>query len=130
MAGYEAPVTVFTLKFEDHPGLEVKARSVAFGKLLSLADDLEAIKGNVNDFGMIKNLVDTFVKSLKSWNVMRDGEPVTCDRNGFDSLEFGFAMEILEAWSDAIGGGVSIPLGRTSNDGSQSEVPPIAMETL
>lgn len=131
MAGFEVPVHVFQLEFEKYEGIEVKARSVQFGKLLEVADQLDAVKGDgVTDFAAVRELVKTFGKSLKSWNLTSEGELIPCDLAGFYSLDFTFAMDILQAWSNAIGGAMPDPLGVGSSDGLPSVAPMIQMETL
>ncbi len=130
MAGFEAPIHVFQLEFDHYDGLEVKARGVQFGKLLELTDQLDALKGELENFAPVKGLVDTFTASLKSWNITSEGEPVPCNRAGFDSLDFTFALEIVSAWAEAISGKASDSTVGKSNGGSQSEEPPILMETL
>jgi hypothetical protein len=127
----EAPVYVFQLEFEQYPELEIKARSVQFGKLLNIADQLDTIKDeSVTNFASVRELVTTFAESLKSWNLTDEGKPIPCNLAGFYSLDFRFAMEILRTWSSAIGGEVSDPLEGGSNNGSPSVAPMIQMETL
>jgi hypothetical protein len=120
--GYKRPQTVYRLKFEEHEGLEVRAVGVPLGQMLDIAEQADAVKaGTVTDFGQVRELLDLFAKSLRSWNLEEeDGAAVPCTRDALLEQEFPFVLDILGAWSEAIAS-VPAPLERRSTDGPRSE---------
>ncbi len=129
--GYEVQETIYKLHFEGHDGLEVKTRAVAMGVLLSLADQLSAVRGGgMDSFAEVKELVNWFTDSLHSWNLTRGGAPIPCTREEFLALDMPFAMDIFGAWAEVMSGRVPDPLEQKSTGGSQSVERSIKMETL
>jgi hypothetical protein len=137
VGGYEAPTTAFALRFEDHPGLEVKATSVplgVFSKLSRLAD----LAGGATDatlakaaegLGELDDLLVTFGEALVDWNVTIKGEPVPPTYEGVCRLDFPFALELIFGWMDAIGG-VEAPLAKRSPSGGPALAASLQMEPL
>lgn len=135
--GYEAPTSTFLLRFEDHPGLEVRARSVPLGvftQLASLADvvehkddhDLAALASGLGELG---TLFDNFGDALVEWNVTINGQSVPATPDGVRRLDVPFALELIFAWMDAIGG-VEAPLARRSPGGGHALAGSLPMEPL
>lgn len=129
--GFEVPETLYVLQFEQYAGIEVKCKAVAIGVLLSVAEQAELLKaGGASSFNDVKELLQVFLDSLDSWNLDRKGVAIPANKEGFLGLEMKFAMDILGAWSDAMGGDVDDPLEQGSTNGLQSAERSIKMETL
>lgn len=152
---YRRQRKIYTITWpEDHElaDLEIRARSVPLGHFLELMDAADAMDGvetgDVSSMdelptgvvGAARKLVDGFAGALISWNLDQpvldengeetdDDEPVPATREGILGQDFGFALEVIQAWMGAIGD-VAGPLGQTSNGGKPSEAPPLPMEPL
>lgn len=137
VGGYEAPTTAFALRFEDHPGLEVKATSVPVGmftRLTKLAD----MAGDASDATLARaaegiseldELLHAFGDALVDWNVQVKGEAVPATYEGVCRLDFPFALELIFGWMDAIGG-VEAPLAKRSPSGGPALAASLQMEPL
>ena len=124
--GYEYAPPTYKLVFEDHPGLEVKARSVELGDYLDFIDILEQggfTKENV------RGLFEKFAGFLVSWNLERDGEPVPLTADALYRLDIKFVREIIDGWREGMEG-VEAPLEQSSDDGQPSLAASIPMESL
>lgn len=118
-------------------GLEVKTRSVPLKTALRLMHLSSAAEKGV---GQIEEMLDVFAGALVAWNLEDDvlgddgqptGEkiPVPATREGLESQEIDFVMEIVLAWQDALMA-VSGPLGKKSSAGARSLEASMPMETL
>lgn len=124
--GYRREPTIYHLTFEEHPGLEVFARSVSIEEYLSiakLADQMTTKPGEEQ----IKELFTWFAKRLVKWNVEdEDGKPVPPTVKSLMGEELGFAMKLVMAWVNKVVG-VSAPLPTASVAGASSPDPMEAM---
>lgn len=132
--GYKRPSTIYKLNFTDPDmeGLEVEARSLPLGKLMSVIKLAEAASGSdgVRDVEAADELFSVFCTALVRWNLEdEDGTPVPQTLDGLYTQDFGFALAIVIAWIDAIAG-VSGPLDSSSDDGKRFPAVSIPMETL
>jgi hypothetical protein len=120
---------VYRLVFEDPDlkGLEVKARSVAVGKLLQISELKELRNsGELDGDGIAKtrDLLKIFADALVSWNLEVDitvnGEvitqPVPATLDGLLEQDLDFVLQIIEAWMEAVTS-VSKSLGKASPSG-------------
>lgn len=132
---------VFKLKFADPEmnGLEVRARSVPLRVALRL---MRLSTGERQNMGadQVEEMLDVFSGALVSWNLEDDvlgedgqptGEkvPVPATREGLESQDMDFVMDIVLAWQDALMA-VSAPLAKTSPNGARSLEASMPMETL
>ena len=131
--GYEPPAKQYQLKFEDHPGLEVLCESLTIGEFMSvaaLADKISVSGTAATDAsGAVEDLLTTFASHLVSWNVTKDGQPVTSDLAGVKTQNLDFILEIILAWVGAIAS-VDIPLPQASNGTGTSVEASMPMEAL
>lgn len=131
--GYRPKAKVYNLTFDDHPGLEVKARSVDTATFMEIA----ALADRPGDPGTdeLDILYVKFADVLVSWNLEyfdehpKAGEPVPTTLDGLLSQDFDFVQEIILGWMEAVGG-VAAPLDQRSTDGSLSLVESLPMEPL
>jgi hypothetical protein len=113
--GYKPERKLYTLKFDDHPGLVVRARSCSTKVFFDVAALADLENPTDNDLQM---LFKEFSNVLMSWNLEdEDDQPVPVTLDGLLSQEFDFVMEIIQAWMEAVGG-VSTPLEPPSKDGA------------
>jgi len=119
MAKYTAPTGVRKIKFEDHPGLIVHARSIPLGELMRIT---ELVDQGLGDVGAFREALGMFAKALLGWNLVDDDDadiPATLE--GLIGLDAGFSLELMEGWMTSIAG-VSAPLAEKSPSG---EMPPL-----
>lgn len=125
--GYKPSRTLYRLKFEDHPGLEVVARSTSVEKLMGLAGIVEKVAAagdeiGPSDFGLIEDVLRGFAGILHSWNVEDDDDqPVPATYEGLVTQEIGFVMQIVEAALEAITT-APLPLPKNSSGDQALEV--------
>jgi hypothetical protein len=133
---------IYRLVFEDPEleGLEVRARSVAIGKLLQISELKELRNsGELDGDGIAKtrDLLQIFADALVSWNLEIDtavnGEvitqPVPATLDGLLSQDLGFVLQIIEAWMEAVTS-VSKSLGKASPSGVTFPEGSLPMEPL
>jgi hypothetical protein len=107
--GYKPTRTLYRLKFEDHPGLEVVAKSTSVEKLMGLmglvekVGDLEEAEILSGGFGVVEQVLRGFAGILHAWNVEDDDDtPVPATYEGLITQELGFVMEVVNAAVEAI----------------------------
>jgi hypothetical protein len=123
VGGYEAEAKVLVLTFEDHPGLEVTARSPSTGGLLDLqeaAEEAASVDG-------LRKLFRMFAGYLADWNVTRDGEPVPASYEGLLSLDPGFVRAVTDGFIGAVTG-IPGPLRLASSGGGSTPSSPDSLE--
>lgn len=135
--GFEAPDTVYNLKFADEKlnGLEVKVKAFAFQEVL---DNEAILYGNwlydpdisaEEKAAKRDELHRLFIGQLAGWNLTKKGVPVPATLEGLRAQEVPLVGTIIVAWRDnAVG--VAIPLEQPSTDGELSEEESIPMESL
>jgi predicted RNase H-like HicB family nuclease len=112
--GYEVEEKAFRLKFEERPGLEVTAGSLELGDFLKVtqlagATAEEAAKN-------AEELFQMFADAIIDWNLTKKGRPIPQTMEGIKTLYFDFALEMVMAWVQAMGG-VDSPLKKDSGNG-------------
>ena len=114
--GYRLAAKTYVLKFEDHPGLEVSARSVPVGELLKILELADAMTSDPTK-AQVTELFTWFAKRLIGWNLEdEDGTPVPATAAGLLGLDFDFAMALVMAWTGAVSS-VKLPLVQAPADG-------------
>jgi hypothetical protein len=130
--GYVPKKKLYSLKFDDHEGLVVRANTVdtaAFFEISALADVDEP---SLDDINM---LFTRFSAVLVDWNVETEDEetgerfPVPKTLDGLLSLEFDFVLEIILGWMEAVAG-TPAPLEKRSISGDHPLMATIPMEPL
>lgn len=115
--GYRYEPPAYRLRFEDHPGLEITARSVSISEYLqvtSLADQMTSNPGKEQ----IAELFGWFAQRLVAWNLEDgDGKPLPAAVASLMSLDLPFAVKIVLSWVQAVAG-VSAPLPNASRSGA------------
>jgi hypothetical protein len=141
--GFQKPKKVYKLVWpEDHElhGLEVRVHSLPLGQfmeLMSLSNLSKSSGFGEEDRQQVHQLFTGFAGALVSWNLEDEdprGEdfpsiPVSPDLDGLYSQDFGFVMQIIMAWMDAVAN-VSVDLGKASQTGGTSPEASIPMEPL
>jgi hypothetical protein len=126
---------IYRLVFEDPDleGLEVKARSVAIGKLLQISELKELRNsGELDGDGIAKtrDLLQIFADALVSWNLEDDADqPIPATLDGLLDQDLGFVLQIIEAWMEAVTS-VSKSLGKASPSGVTFPEGSLPMEPL
>lgn len=78
MAGYKAPRRGVLVRYEDHPGLEVRLRRVSVKKLVGFAQLAEEIEGfggaeearaDPEAFAAVEKLLRRFASMIEAWNL-------------------------------------------------------------
>jgi hypothetical protein len=129
--GYQPKPKIYNIKYDDHPGLLVRARSVDAGTFMRIAA-LADLEGDPS-LDELKDLYSEFAKVLLSWNLLYfeghplEGQPVPTTLEGLLSQEWDFLQEIILGWMSAVSG-VSAPLDRPSTSGSLSLVESLPMD--
>lgn len=124
--GYEYAPPTYKLVFEDHPGLEVTARSVELGDYLDFVDILDR-QGLTKE--NVREIFDKFASFLVKWNLERNGEPVALGVESLYKLDIKFVRDIIDGWREGMEG-VEDPLEPSSDSGGQSLAASIPMENL
>lgn len=126
--GYRKVPTIYTFEFENHPGLEVRLKSIKIGRLRKVVQLLD--KQDVPDEEQIDEILNLFAEALISWNLEEeDGTPVPADMAGIEDQDFTFILMILDTWMAGLTG-PSDDLGKGSDSGETSPVPLPTMESL
>jgi hypothetical protein len=106
--GYKPARTLYRLKFEDHPGLEVVAKSTSVERLMGLMGLVEKV-GDLDEaaiatnFGLVEQVLRGFAEILHSWNVEDDDDtPIPATYEGLITQELPFVMEVVNAAVEAI----------------------------
>lgn len=127
--------TVYKLEFEDPAmqGLEVRAKSVPLKSILKLTKltgrDLKQLPMQ-EQLDTMSDMIGMFADALVGWNLENeDSTPVPADRDGLESQDFDFVMQIITAWMDALMA-VAAPLGKRSPYGDLSLEASLPMEPL
>jgi hypothetical protein len=133
--GYKREARVYNLVFEDpeFDGLEVRVRSMSIGKVREFLLLQRAKTEDVEDaLASTEKVFEMFASCLLSWNLEDDaGFSVPANREGINSQDMDFVMEIISAWMGTITGVPDeTPLPETSTDGERFPVESIPMETL
>ncbi len=130
---------ILNISFEkdsEHHGLEIRAGSVSFGRILAIADQAEALRaGNAIDaarggLASAREFVDEFTGALISWNAVdEDGQDIPPTREGLLSQDIEWVLDILLTWFDSM---VSVPspLGESSTSGKPFPEESMPMEPL
>lgn len=115
--GYVAKPVGINIRFEDEPGLLIRAHSVPLGVLLEVADaaaevDAEALEALAATpgalrgalAGMLGTLLGTFLGAVDSWNLeYPEGVPTPISLEGVLSLpDPGLIMRALQHWQKAM----------------------------
>lgn len=107
--GYKPSRTLYRLKFEDHPGLEVVAKSTSVEKLMELMGLVEKVgvldeaELDAGSFGLIEQVLRGFAGILHSWNVEEeDDTPIPATYEGLITQELPFVMEVVNAAVEAM----------------------------
>ena len=107
MTGFEVPQTTLRLAFTDpsYGGLEVVCRAVPLGELQEAAELANVDPKNVTDEDQarLERLIGSFADALVSWNLTRRGKKVPATREGVDSLDIIFTMQLIAAWLAGLG---------------------------
>lgn len=134
--GFKAKRKVYKLVFADEElaGLEILARSVSLGAMLSLSTTGGVGKLDKDDTEQTNGMFELFSNALVRWNLEDENEagetvPVPANLDGLMAQDTEFAMSIVTAWSEAIAG-VSAPLGSKSGSGETPPEASIPTETL
>ncbi len=131
--GYSRERPVYKLVFEDpeFAGLEVVAKSGSMRQYTEISQ-LAQLRNTASKKSVeqIDRLFDTFGSVLVGWNYEEpEGNPLPATAQSLKDLDYDFALRIILAWLDAVGG-VAPPLGQPSEDGSPSLEQSLPMEPL
>lgn len=128
--GYHHEGKVFRLRFAEgeYVGLEVEMVSLPVGKLMRLVALAE--QASTKDFGILAELFSAMAGGLKRWNLEDDdGQPVPATLAGIEDQDLDLILTIIATWLEGMGG-VSAPLGPSSNSGSSLDLGSVPMEPL
>lgn len=140
--GYKPEPKLYRLRFDDHPGLIVRARSTSAGAFLEIADLSDTARAD--DSAAIRELFRKFADVLVSWNLdysmdgplddtgelaWLEGDPVPPTWAGLMTQDLDMVLTLIEGWMTAVAG-VSTPLAQPSSGGSPSLVESLPMEPL
>lgn len=135
---YTVKRKILNLQFADEEleGLEVRAHSVSFGKLLEVADQAQMMREKAG-LSEVRGLLEMFANALVSWNAQdEDGQPIPATMDGMLDQDVDWVLTVVLAWFDAM---VSVPdpLERKSTSGKQypevsipMDVPSLSQENL
>lgn len=135
--GFEAPDTVYNLKFADEKlnGLTVRVKAFAFQEVLNHEDILygawlydPAVPAKEKS-AKRDELHRLFIAQLIDWNLEKNGAPVPPTFEGLRAQEVPLVGTIIGAWRDNTIG-VAVPLEQPSTDGEPSPEESIPMESL
>jgi hypothetical protein len=118
--GYRRNAPTIELTFEDpqYEGLQMRMKSMSFGKALETMRMAEMVKGD----GEVTALAGVFADHIVSWNLEDDrGVPIEPTTQALLELDIGFVMDTLTAWLEGLLQ-VSAPLAARSTGGEQSAV--------
>jgi hypothetical protein len=128
--GFKAQRKILDLRFSgEFEGLEIKIRSISFGQLLDLGDQVDRLRAGAG-LSAARDLVTTFAKQIMSWNLQtEDGQEIPVSLESFLDQEADLATAAILAWMDAMTS-VSTSLGKASISGPTSAPPDFPMEPL
>ena len=126
--GFRAQRKILNLQFSgDFEGLEVRVGSISFGQLLDLGDQADRLRAG-SGLGAARELVDTFVSRIQSWNLEDEyGEPVKVGSAEFLDQEIDLCSAAILCWVDAMSS-ISTSLGKASTSGPPSAPPNFPMD--
>lgn len=134
--GFVPQKRTYRLSFEaeDMAGLEVRAHSLSVGAMLDMARLSDSARENPDD---AERMFAEFARALVSWNLEdetpgADGvgmEPIPATYEGLRSLDLDFALQVIQAWIQAVSG-VPDPLAGNSSGGRRSVEASLPMEPL
>ena len=132
--GFEAPRTIFNLKFvdEEMEGLQIRACSPSMGEFFEVSKLADFADQDIKpeDLPKLMPVFELFINSIKSWNLENDGVPVPITVAGLFKQDHPFIFKIIDAWMNAVAS-VPGPLVKPSQDGVQFPVAlTIPMEPL
>jgi hypothetical protein len=134
--GYKRTKKTYTLIFEDPEmeGLEVKATTSSMADFMAIQRQLMKLQANPGlveeDLETLDDLFGRFSKVLTSWNLEDDDDkPVPPTKEGLLAQDPEFVMQIIAAWTDAVGG-VDPELGKGSPSGPSFPEVNIPMDPL
>jgi hypothetical protein len=112
----------------DLHGLEITCKVPSAGDLLSIGT--ADISSESVDMGRLRDVVDTMIGTVISWNLADSTGPANISQNEFMSFDLDLIVNVIMAWSEAIGRmiQVSAPLANQSGDGKKA--PYLPMESL
>ncbi len=123
--GYRKVPTIYTLKFDKYPDLQVRLKGLRLGamrRLIALGDN------ELNSH--LDEIIGMLAGAAVSWNLEdEDGREIPFNAQSLDDMELEFLMDIFNAWTDQLMG-VDDDLGKGSNSGATSPVPLPTMEAL
>lgn len=100
--GYRRSLKIFRIEYEEFGGLEVQARSVPIGKLLTvlkLADSIKAVPSQDD----IEELFGWFADRIISWTYLdEDGEPLPPTLQTLLDDDFDFVLKLVMGWVRAL----------------------------
>lgn len=131
---FTLPSTTLVLDFDgtELDGLEVKVRSVSFGRLLEIMELVEAFETGTTvraQAAAMTQVIDHFAGVLKSWDAVDDdGVPVPATADNLRALDFRHVLILVKAWQEVMTS-VPAPLGGSSPGGEPSavELPPMEL---
>lgn len=105
--GFEVPETTLQLSFTDpsYAGLEVACRMAPRGVLTAAASlgGVDPRRFTREHAATLDHLSDAFAESLLSWNLTRNGVDVPATKEGVDSLDLAFLMQLVTPWLEGTG---------------------------
>lgn len=115
MPGYHRPRTVYQLRFEDEPELEITTRPVSIDDLIEvgkLGDELTSV-GKVEDVKAATDaLLQKLAGSLIGWNLEEGDDengwtPVPATLDGLKRQDLFLQLKIVTAWTQAVMGAIA-----------------------
>ncbi len=129
--GYRREPKIYKLTFvdPDMEGLIVRAKSTSVRQFLEIQAMADATEASDGVKGM-QTLFATFAGVLVSWNLEdENGQELPTTVDTLLEQEFGFVMQIVMAWIEAVAG-VPDQLGKASTGGSPLLEASLPMEPL
>lgn len=125
--GYRKVPTIYTLKLEKYPGLEVRMKGLKVGEMRKLVRVLDNDDETTAALDAMFALVG---KGLVSWNLEDEqGKPVPATMEEIEELEYPVINAILNVWLETVTG-VDDELGKDSSSGEKFPGLPVTMEAL
>ncbi len=123
--GFRKQPTVYKLRFEDEDfaGLEVTAKSLPLGEFLEFSKMSSGAQDPAQGTRQTEAMFAMFAKHLVSWNLEDEhGKPVPATYKGVITQEFGFVLDIIKAWMDAIASVPKAQLTGLNGSGTYQEL--------
>lgn len=130
--GFEVPVTEYDIPFQDErlQGAEIRCRRLTVREYLEFSDIVHIADDRIQvDVAGMRRLSRMFPSKLVSWNLEKEGVPLSADEDGVNELESSFLTLIVREWTLWVGG-VAIPLEKPSGGGESLREDSIPMEDL